>query len=351
MSPGGAEDALRFAGRTSSDPAGAVSRWKALTGGKAAGCLPLFIPEEVLHASGMLPVTVCGDEYEGAAVPCSWEILDGWVLPPVSGLPPESVTFLPEAFSGLPQVSLGFPSRGMKVPSGEEALDRVEMLREWAGEISGTPVSDAALGKSISLYNESRKLFSALEMRLASSPGAYSAVEAFQLLRSAMALHREAHAGLLRAALSRGPGNVRPSKARVFLGGMTPLRPVMEAIDSAGAILAGEALDAGHRTHEAIVDERGDPALALARCLRSRMLGLAEEEVAPSWASNLLDRVEASGADRFLHLGTGADAHLNKIGKLAEEAGKRGIPFLCLEMDRSPGWTSLRQVRVASFLR
>jgi len=351
MSSGGAEDALRFAGRTSSDPADAVSRWKATTGGKAAGCLPLYIPEEILHASGMLPVTVCGDEYRVVPEPCPWEIIDGWVLPPVSGLPPESVNFLPEAFTVLPQVSLGFPSRGMKVPSGEEALDRVEMLREWAGDVSGMPANDGALSKSISVYNESRRLFSALEGRLASTPGAYSAVEVYRLFRSAMALPREAHTGLLRAALSRGPADVRRFRARIFLGGMTALRPVMEAIDASGAALAGEAFDAGHRTLEAMVDEAGDPALALARRLRSRMLGLAEEEVDPSWAARLLDRVEASGAERFLHLGTGSDAHMEKIGKLAEEAGKRGIPFLCLEMDLSPGWPEQRKERIASFLR
>ncbi len=351
MSSGGAEDALRFAGRTSSDPASAVSRWKALSGGKAVGCLPLYIPEEILHAAGMLPVTICGDEYRGVPEPSPWEILDGWVLPPVSGLPPESLNFLPKAFPVLPQVSLCFSSRGMKVPSAEETLDRVELLREWAGDVSGRPANDGALGKSISVYNENRRLFSALEGRLASAPGAYSAVEVFRLFRSASSLPREAHTELLHAALSRDPANMRRFRARVFLGGMTALLPVMEAIDAAGAALAGEALEAGHRTPEAMVDEEGDPALALARRLRSRMLGLAEEEVDPSWAVRLLDRVEASGADRFLHLGTGVAAHTENIGKIAEEAGKRGIPFLCLEMDPSPGGSERRQERIASFLR
>jgi len=299
----------------------------------------------------MLPVTICGDEYRGVPEPCPWEILDGWVLPPVSGLPPESVTFLPEAFTGLPQVSLGFSSRGMKVPSTEETLDRVELLREWAGDVSGRPANDGALGKSISVYNENRRLFYTLEGRLASTPGAYSAVEVFRLFRSAMVLPREAHTELLRAALSRDPANVRRFRTRIFLGGMTALLPVMEAIDAAGVALAGEALDAGHRTLDAMVDEGGDPALALARRLRSLMLGLAEEKVDPSWAVRLLDRVEVSGADRFLHLGTGAAARTENIGKLAEEAGSRGIPFLCLDMDRSPGWSERQKERIASFLR
>jgi len=280
----------------------------------------------------------------------SGEVLDGWVLPPVSGLPPESVNFLPEAFPGLPQVSLAFPSRGMKVPTGEETLDRVELLREWAEGVSGRPASDGAIGRSISVYNENRRLFSALKDRLASAPGAYSAVDVFRMFRSAHSLPREAHTGLLRAALSRGPAPARRFRARVFLGGMAALLPVMEAIDAAGAALSGEALDAGERSLEAMVEEGGDPALALARRLRSRMLGMAEEAVDPSWAPRLLDRVETSGANRFLHLGTGAAAPTENFGKLAEEAGKRGIPFLCLETDLSPGGSERREDRIASFL-
>ncbi|HSL91892.1 MAG TPA: 2-hydroxyacyl-CoA dehydratase family protein, partial [Candidatus Limnocylindrales bacterium] len=237
MSTCGAEDALRFAGRTSSDPARAISRWKALTGGKAAGCFPLYIPEEVLHAAGMLPVTVCGDEYLDVPASRPWEILDGWVLPPVSGLPPESVNFLPEAFSGLPQVSLSFSPRRMKVPSAEETLDRVELLREWAGDVAGRPATDGALGKSLSIFNENRKFFSALEERLAATPGAYSAVEVFRLLRSAMALPREAHTELLRAALTRNPARGRQFRAKIFLGGMAAFLPVMEAIDADGSVL------------------------------------------------------------------------------------------------------------------
>ena len=347
MGAGGADDALRFAQRTSSDPARAASRWKALTGRKAVGCLPLYIPEEILHAAGMLPVTVWGDEYGDSPAP--WDVLDGWVFPPVPGLPSEPARFLNEAASGRPQGSLRFSPRRMKVPSTEETLDQVESLREWAGEFSGRPVSDGALSKSISAFNENRKLFSVLAGRMAESPGAYSALEVFWLYRSAMSLHREAHTELLRTALSRDLAPGMRFRARLFLGGRLALRPVMEAIDSAGGALVGDDLEAGHRTHDALVEEKGDPALALSRRLRARLLGLAEAEVEPSWAVRLLTRVEASGADRFLYLGTSADFPEN-AGKLAPEADRRGIPFLCLELDSSSRFSEREKERIATFI-
>lgn len=345
MSAGGANSALRFAGRTSSDPARVVSRWKALSGGKAVGCLPFFIPEEILHAAGNLPVTICGDEYVTAGG--RWEVLDGFVFPPIAGLLPDTMSILAGTVHGLPQVSLEFSSRAMAVPSLEEALDRVELLREWAGELSGRHATDGALEKSIGVFNENRRLFSVLEERVASEPGAYSAGELCGLFRSALALPAEAHTELLQAALSRQPAPRRASGARIFLaGGMATPAP-MDAIDAAGAVVVGLAFLAGNRVPESMAEERGDPALALARRLRSQMLAWAEQ--GPSRAVRQLERVEASGADRFLYLG-GVAGFPDRYGELGEEADKRGIPFLRVEGDLFGGHPEDASARLARFL-
>jgi hypothetical protein len=236
----------------------------------------------------------------------------------------------------------------MKVPSMEETLDQVEMLREWGGDVSGRPVSDGALSKSISAYNENRRLLSGLEERAASDPGAYSALEFIRLVRSAGALPREAHTVLLRAALSRGPAPVRRARARLFLGGGTaPLR-LMKAIDAARGVLVGDDLEEGHRYNEAVADESGDPALALSRRLRARLLGLEEGE--DSQAVRLLDRVEASGADRLLYVGTAASAGSGDAAIISSEAGRRGVPFLYHESDAATGFSRLDEERIAAFI-
>lgn len=346
MGAGGADSALRFAARTSSHPARAVSRWKALSGGKAAGCFPFFIPEEVLHAAGILPVTVCGDEYRGAPAPGPWSVLDAFVFPPVPAPPPEFVNVLTEAVPRLPHVSLRL-SGTTEALSTVEALDRVELLREWAEKISGRPVTDGALGKSIGVFNENRRLFSAMGKRLASVPGAYSATELYWLFRSALAIPGEAHSELLHAALSRGPG--RAFHSRIFLEGRIPTEAVVEAIDAAGAAVVGAAFLEGNRTPESMADEGGDPALALARRLRSQLLGWAERQAVPSWAARQVDRVEASGADRFLYLGAGAGL-ADRSGELAAEAKKRGIPFLSLEADPSGEGRDGTKARIGGFL-
>lgn len=313
------------------------------------GCLPFFVPEEILHSAGMLPVTVCGDEYARGSSPNPWEILDGWVLPAVPGLPPETEDFLTETHAARPRISLRFPIRTMKVPSTEEALDRVEQLREWAGECSGKPSTDGALGKSIRIFNESRRLLSVFAGRLASDPGAFSARELLSILRSGLVLPREAHTELIQAALSRGPVRQPGSRARIFLGGWMPTLAALEAIDAAGGAVIGEAVAIGDRTPEAMVDEGGDPALGLARRLRSQLLGWVEPEVEPSWAARELDRAERQGANRFLFFGWVGDPQ-DRCRKLAAEAGRRGIPFLCLEGDPSSRAPEFHGERTATFV-
>ena len=39
---------------------GAVREWKARTGGLAIGYMPVWVPREVLHAQGVLPVGILG---------------------------------------------------------------------------------------------------------------------------------------------------------------------------------------------------------------------------------------------------------------------------------------------------
>src|SRR4030065_2089714 len=65
--PSGGDRPFRFALEVCRTPAGAVSRWNSVAGRKAAGCIPIYVPEEILHASGMLPVTIWGNEFSPAS--------------------------------------------------------------------------------------------------------------------------------------------------------------------------------------------------------------------------------------------------------------------------------------------
>ena len=40
------------------DPYLRLKQWKAASNKKIVGCLPLYVPEEMIHAAGMLPIVI-----------------------------------------------------------------------------------------------------------------------------------------------------------------------------------------------------------------------------------------------------------------------------------------------------
>src|SRR3990172_746194 len=250
--PSGAEWAFRFASEVSRNPAAAVSRWKSLSGRQAAGCIPIYSPEEVLHAAGMLPVTLWGNE-SGPASPASvppfvcsvaggivsdiragkWEGIDAWVFPSTCDTLQNAFEVLFPSHDERPRFPFVFPASADAPGASEYLLDRVEAFREWAGRVSGREVSEGALEKSVRVYNENRRAFSLLEERM---------TEFLTLARAGMALPKEGHTEILKGALARSRGSSRRPRAKIFLAGILATGPVMEALDRAGARVRGDDL-------------------------------------------------------------------------------------------------------------
>lgn len=179
-------EGIRFAANVASDPSGVVALWKIVTGGKVAGSLsPSQVPE-LLHAAGILPVFI--------QVPEDLSRLSGridaWVL---QGDPPG----FPISEGGLPRFTLP----ATLPENGEEALDRIEALAEWAGTVSGSPMSEGALWKSLRAYATRRSLLAALDQRRAREPAFVSPEERCAIVRAGTYLPPDAHSRLLASIL------------------------------------------------------------------------------------------------------------------------------------------------------
>lgn len=366
-----ADNALRYAASVASDPAGAVNRWKMLTGGKAVGVFPLYVPGEILEAAGLLPVTLWGDEFPEtppADLPpfvCSvarnvlsavrsgmWKDLDAFAVPSTCDTLQNGAEVIRASGDPRPLFPLVFPASGSLPGAAEYLLDRIEAFREWAGRISGTLASEGSLEKSVRTYDESRELYSRLEERMAREPGTYRASEYQALCRSASFLPRAAHAEILRAALAR-PGAKDPEhRARIFLSGMAAPGPVMAALDAAGAAVVGDDLGRGHRFFAGTpAAEGGDLAVHIARRHLSREPCPTLHATGDERIAHVLRRAAECGADRVLFLrmrqcepegGDGPD--------LAGAAAARGIPFLDADVDLSAAFPGNWRTRIEAFV-
>ncbi|NNF83633.1 MAG: 2-hydroxyacyl-CoA dehydratase [Deltaproteobacteria bacterium] len=364
------EWAFRIASEVCRNPSAAVSRWKMLTGRKAVGCIPIYVPEEVLHAAGILPVTIWGNEFPHSSrrgIPpfvCSvaggvvsairsgkWGEIDAWVFPSTCDTFQNAfeVLFPPEI--ECPRFPFVFPASSEIPGATEYMLDRMEVFREWAGEISGREVSEGALERAIGAYNENLQAFGLLEKRMRDSPGSFSGVELFTLARAGMVLPRDGHTKILVGALSRSREPSRKTRAKVFLTGMMPTEPVMEAIDAAGAAIVGNDLALGHRYYSGPADETGDMLLSLARRhLRrdpcSTLHGFARPRI-----EELFRRFDDSGADRLLLLRMRqCEPESGDIPDMAEPSRDRGIPFLHLDIDLQAEEAASAKTRIEAFV-
>ena len=183
-------EGIRFAAGVASDPSGVVTFWKAATGGKVVGCLPEAPIPELLHAAHLLTIPFESPE--------DFSLLSGRVDAWLVGGEPS-----PFLIPSKAAPRFFFP----RVPPGnvEEALDRVEMLAEWAGAVSGSPASEGGLWKSIRMHATLRSLLDALAERCSRETGFLTREERRDLVRAGTFLPPEAHSRLLASILGIDP--------------------------------------------------------------------------------------------------------------------------------------------------
>jgi len=271
----------------------AVRAWKAAElGRKAVGFLPTYVPRELIHAAGMLPVGVlgAGEELEivrGDACFQSYichiprsvmelglsgrlDVLDGMLFP--------STCDVIRNLSGIWR--LEFPGKYVKYLDVPQNFDPAvggafyeRLLRELLAELcwlAGRATAEVDLAASLRAYNENRALVAELYELRASEPWRVPASEAYLVLRAGMSLPVEQHSALVARYLELARAGERPlqDNARVILSGAfceQPPLPLIRTLERAGCDLVDDDFMPVLRWLGPAVPEEGDPLEALAR--------------------------------------------------------------------------------------
>ena len=236
---------------------GAVKDWKAAAPGrKAIGYMPIYVPREIVHAAGMLPVGIFGggDQLEviqGDAYYQSYicriprstlelgltgrlDVLDGMLFP--------SICDVIRNLSGMWQIMFkdkyvkyfDLPQNYDDDTGGKFYVHEMQQLREDLGRLSGTPVTDDQLRASIAVYNENRKAIRELYTYRAAKPWQAPSSELYLVLRAGCVLPPEEHTALVRSYLAAARQETRPQRdnARVVLTGSFCEQPPLSLIKS-----------------------------------------------------------------------------------------------------------------------
>ncbi len=282
-----------------------VKRWKAAAPGrKAIGYMPLYVPREIIHAAGMLPVGILGggDQLEviqGDAYYQSYicriprstielgltgklDCLDGMLFP--------SICDVIRNLSGMWQIMFkGKYVRYFDVPQnfddaigGEYYVHELQVLREDLAKLAGADINDAALRSSIALYNENRRTVRDLYAYRAREPWQAPTSEVYLVLRAGMLLPVEEHTQLVRDYLAATAAKPRPKRdnARVALTGAFCEQPplaLIKSIEMAGCYIVDDDFMLVLRWLLDDVPESGDPLHNLAQSFLHRSVSTASK--------------------------------------------------------------------------
>jgi benzoyl-CoA reductase subunit C len=324
---GSLQSLLEHCGRVYRDPAlSSVREWKRRTGRQAVGFLPVYVPRELLHSQGVLPVGIMGggedleiirgDAYYQSYI-ChiprstielglngSLDCLDGMIFP--------ATCDVLRNLSGM--WKLQFPeklSRYLDVPQNFDAAIGGEFYRHELEELSrdlaargARPYDAEALRSSIAVYNENRRRVEDLFSLRREAPWKIPTHELYLLLRSGQVLPVEEFSDLLsdygemvRSDASRR----RMDQARVLVTGSFCEQPplgLIKTLERSGCYIVEDDFVLVHRFLRGAVSEQGDPLESLVRAFLQeavdspiRFIGDREK------GAELVRRARQSGAE------------------------------------------------------
>ena len=283
----------------------AVKQWKAAAAGrKAIGYLPIYVPREILHAAGILPVGIFGggDQIEviqGDAYYQSYicriprstielglsgrlDCLDGMLFP--------SICDVIRNLSGMWQILFkdkyvryfDVPQNFENVIGGEFYVRELQALRDDIAGIAGKPIGDDALRLSIAVYNDNRRAMRELYDYRAHKPWQAPTSEVYLLARAGMVLPPEEHTRLIRDYLAATDVAPRPQRdnARIALTGAFCEQPplaLIKSIEMAGCYIVDDDFMLVLRWIVDDVPETGDPLHNLSQAFLHRSVSTASK--------------------------------------------------------------------------
>jgi benzoyl-CoA reductase subunit C len=265
-----------------------VRDWKSEEPGRhAIGYMPIYVPRELVHAAGMLPVGILGggDRLEiirGDAyfqsyichIPRSTielalterlQVLDGMLFP--------SICDVIRNLSGMWQML--FPERYVRYIDLPQNFDpdvggtfwrhELDSLREDLSRIRGREITDRELQQSTAVYNENRRALRELYKARGDRPWFFPTSEVYLVLRAGAVLPPDEHTEIVRRYLELAPledDRREQDMSRVVLVGMFCEQPplgLLITLERAGCWIVDDDLLLGLRWMGGDVPEDGDP--------------------------------------------------------------------------------------------
>ncbi len=258
---------------------------------KVIGFMPVYIPEEIIHAANMLPMGILGggDELEvihGDAFYQSYicriprstielglsgklDFVDGMLFP--------SICDVIRNLSGMWKLMKpGVYAKYFDVPQnyrddigGEYYQEEMQELRRDLEKISGNKITDEAITNSIKIFNEHRQLVRDIYQMRSDTPWNVPSSEVYLLMRAGQILPVEEHIVMLKDYLEAAKKVERPKRdnCRIVTTGSFCEQPplnLIKSIEMSGCYVVDDDYMLVNRWLMEDVETVGDPIKNLA---------------------------------------------------------------------------------------
>lgn len=357
-----------------------VRAWKARTGRPAVGFLPIYVPRELLHAQGILPVGVVGagadlEIIRGDAFYQSYichlprstielglngslDCLDGMLFP--------AICDVIRNLSGIWQ--LQFPAklvRYLDVPQNFDpeigGLFLRHELEELAADlerIGGLPYDADRLRGAIGDYNEHRARVQALYALRRDEPWRVPTSELYVLMRAGLVLPVGEHAErlhryeqLVRAATDRQPMD----QARVLLTGSFCEQPplgLIKTLERAGCYVVDDDFIQVHRWIRHDISMQGDPLQNLVAAFLDDAIASPTRFVTADHEKGreLIERVESCQAEGVVFCAPSfCDPALLDQPMAVAAVERAGIPWTAFKYSENTGQFQVIREQAGTF--
>jgi len=336
--------------------------WKAaVPGRKVIGYMPVYVPREIVHAAGMLPLGILGggadmevihgDAYYQSyicriprstiemAINGKLDFVDGMMFPSICDVIRNLRGIWKLLFKEKYVRYFDAPQNFREEVGGVFYANELRELRDGLAKLAGREVSDDDIRRSIAVYNENRRWVNKVYDFRAAFPWKAPSAEVYLLMRAGMVLPPEEHTLLMGEYLDAAEAANRPMRdnCRVVLTGAFCEQPplsLIKSLEMSGCYIVDDDLLLVARWLLADVPTEGDPIVNLSRAflLHSAETAAKYEPDVAKKGSYLIDAVRKRKADGVIFAAPSfCDPALLDKPMIISRIEPLGIPYIHIQ--------------------
>ncbi|GMV41316.1 MAG: hypothetical protein AMXMBFR64_30320 [Myxococcales bacterium] len=357
---------------------GAVRQWKARTGGLAIGYMPIYVPCELIHAQGAMPVglmgarddleIIKGDAYYQSYI-ChiprstvelglngSLDCLDGVLFPAICDVIRNLSGMWQMLFPGKLVRYLDVPQNFHPEIGGRFYRGELESLSAELHAAGARPYDPEALRASIGVYNTWRGLIRALYDLRQAEPWRVPTSELYLILRASVQLPVEDAITLLRDYRDAAVECARHpmDQARVLLSGSFCEQPpigLIRTLERAGCYIVDDDFVQIGRFIRSDIQTDGDPLGALVTAFLSDAIESPTRYVDQGEkGAELVERVRRGGAEGVIFCAPSfCDPALLDQPMQVAALERHGIPWTAFKYSENTGQFQVIREQAGTF--